>query len=107
MTNEISKKWRTLETSTPTLGIINWKFCNCHINELVQELPDNTSIFYYNAPYFLPMFLPIFFHYEWDEMFIETEASKHTHGYENWGWSPLVFVESDFLSFQNRIRSDW
>ena len=49
MTNEISKKWRTLETSTPTLGIINWKFCNCLINELVQELPDNTSIFYYNA----------------------------------------------------------
>ena len=49
MTNEISKKWRTLETSTPTLGIINWKFCICHINELVQELPDNTSIFYYNA----------------------------------------------------------
>ena len=27
------------------------------------------------------MFLPIFFHYEWDEMFIETEASKHIHGY--------------------------
>ena len=49
MTNEISKKWRTLETSTPTLGIINWKFGICHINELVQELPDNTSIFYYNA----------------------------------------------------------
>ena len=36
-------------TWTPTLSIDHLKFCICYINELVQELLDNTSIFYYDA----------------------------------------------------------
>ena len=34
---------------TGNLGIPHLKFCICYINELVQELLDNTSIFYYDA----------------------------------------------------------
>ena len=33
----------------PTLGFNHLKFCICYINELVQELLDNTSIFYYDT----------------------------------------------------------
>ena len=36
-------------TQTPTLGIDHLKFCICYINELVQGLLDNSSIFYYDA----------------------------------------------------------
>ena len=50
MTNEISKnKHHYWEMKTPTLGIYYLKFCICYVNELVQELLDNTSIFYYDA----------------------------------------------------------
>ena len=31
------------------LGFDHLKFCICYINEFVQELLDNTSIFYYDA----------------------------------------------------------
>ena len=34
---------------TSTLGIGHLKFCIYYNNELVQELLDNTSIFYYDA----------------------------------------------------------
>ena len=76
-------------TLTPTLGIDHLKFCICYINELVQELLDSASFFYYDAqlgvnaitlepllagnkyifPY-IPKFninffaLPIFFHFD-------------------------------------------
>ena len=33
----------------PTLGIDNLKFCICYINEFVQDLLDNISIFYHDA----------------------------------------------------------
>ena len=36
-------------SETPTLGIAHLKFCICYINELVQELLDNTSTFYYDV----------------------------------------------------------
>ena len=31
------------------LGFGHLKFCICYINEFVQELLDNTSIFHYDA----------------------------------------------------------
>ena len=36
-------------TLTPTSGIDHLKFCIRYINKLVQELLDNTSIFYYDS----------------------------------------------------------
>ena len=45
VTNEISKKTSLLET----LHNYYLKVCILYINELVQELLDNTSIFYYDA----------------------------------------------------------
>ena len=46
VTYEITKNKYYWELKTPILGIDPLKFCICDINEFVQKLLENISIFY-------------------------------------------------------------
>ena len=49
MTDEISKSNDHYWGLNQTLSIDHLIYCICYINELVQELLNNTFIFYYDA----------------------------------------------------------